>query len=156
MTAQMHLDDQDGALLMLQAAVGTSQIGRTVIVTGKDGKAEQRVVQLSYSYDDIIVVTAGLKAGNQVIARQLHKLRPSALLRAEAEMLKWPSFAGHLCGSSKFRVSGRVYRIDRRLRSKGKRRSTGCNVRPYVMCSHRQIFRQNGCRCTKHCLPAYT
>jgi len=83
--ARLHLGDQDGALLVPQAAVGASQIGRTVMVVGGDGKAEQRVVKLGDTYDDLVVVTDGLKAGDQVITGQLQKLRPGAPVQAEAD-----------------------------------------------------------------------
>ncbi len=84
-TARLHLGDQDGALLVPQDAVGASQIGRTVMVVGADSKAEQRVVKLGDTYDDMIVVTDGLKAGDQVITGQLQKLRPGAPVQAEAK-----------------------------------------------------------------------
>ena len=84
-TARLHLGDQDGALLVPQDAVGASQIGRTVMVVGADSKAEQRVVKLGDTYDDMVVVTDGLKAGDRVITGQLQKLRPGAPVQAEAD-----------------------------------------------------------------------
>ena len=72
-------------MLVPQDAVGASQIGRTIMIVGGDGKAEQRVVKLGDSYDDMIVVTEGLKAGDQVITGQLQKLRPGAPVQAEAK-----------------------------------------------------------------------
>jgi multidrug efflux system membrane fusion protein len=45
---------------------------------GKDGKAEQHVVKLGDSNDDMVVVTDGLKAGDRVITGQLQKLKPGA------------------------------------------------------------------------------
>ena len=84
-TARLHLGDQDGALLVPQDAVGASQIGRTVMVVGADSKAEQRVVKLGDTYDDMVVVTDGLKAGDRVITGQLQKLRPGAPVQAEAK-----------------------------------------------------------------------
>ena len=84
-TARLHLGDQEGALLVPQDAVGASQVGRTIMIVGGDGKAEQRIVKLGDSYDDMIVVTDGLKAGDQVITGQLQKLRPGAAVQAEAK-----------------------------------------------------------------------
>ncbi len=84
-TARLHLGDQDGALLVPQDAVGASQIGRTIMVVGADSKAEQRVVKLGDTYDDMVVVTDGLKAGDRVITGQLQKLRPGAPVQAEAD-----------------------------------------------------------------------
>jgi len=83
-TARLHLGDRDGALLVPQSAVGASQIGRTVMVVGEGGKAEQRVVKLGDTYGDDIVVTDGIKAGDQVITGQLQKLRPGSPVQVEA------------------------------------------------------------------------
>ena len=83
-TARLHLGDLDGALLVPQTAVGASQIGRTLMVVGEGGKAEQRVVKLGDTYGDMVVVTDGLKAGDQVITGQLQKLRPGAPVQVEA------------------------------------------------------------------------
>ncbi len=82
-TARLHLGDRDGALLVPQDAVGASQIGRTVMVVGADSKAEQRVVKLGDTYDDMIVVTDGLKVGDRVITGQLQKLRPGVPVQAD-------------------------------------------------------------------------
>ena len=84
-TARLHLGDQEGALLVPQDAIGASQLGRTVMIVGGDGKAEQRMVKLGDSYDDMVVVTEGLKPGDQVITGQLQKLRPGAPVQAEAK-----------------------------------------------------------------------
>ncbi len=75
-TARLHLGDQADALVVPQSAVGASQIGRFLLIAGQDGKAEQRVVKLGDSDGDMVVVTAGLKAGDRVITGQLQKLRP--------------------------------------------------------------------------------
>ena len=83
-TARLHLGNRDGALLVPQSAIGTSQIGRTVMVVGEDGKAEQRVVKLGDPYDDLIVVTDGIKQGDKVIIGQLQKLKPGAPVQPEA------------------------------------------------------------------------
>lgn len=78
MTARLHLGDQEGALMVPQNAVGASQMGRFLMTIGKDGKAEQHVVKLGDSNDDMVVVTDGLKAGDRVITGQLQKLKPGA------------------------------------------------------------------------------
>lgn len=84
-TARLHLGDRDGALLVPQAAVGATQIGRTLMLLGADGKVEQRVVKLGDSYGDQVVVTEGLKPGERVITGQLQKIRPGQPVEAEAE-----------------------------------------------------------------------
>lgn len=84
-TARLHLGDWDGALLVPQTAVGASQIGRTLMIVGEGDKVEQRVVKLGDTYDDLVVVTDGLKAGERVITGQLQKLKPGVPVKPEAE-----------------------------------------------------------------------
>ena len=43
-TARLHLGDLEGALLVPQTAVGSSQLGRTLMILGEDDEVEQRVV----------------------------------------------------------------------------------------------------------------
>ncbi len=75
-TATLHLGDLQGALLVPQNAVGSTQIGQTLMIVGGGDKVEQRIVTLGDTYDESVVVTTGLKAGDQVITGQLQKLRP--------------------------------------------------------------------------------
>jgi multidrug efflux system membrane fusion protein len=77
-TARLHLGDLKDALLVPQSAVVATQIGRTLMVVGDGNKVEQRLVSLGDSYDEMIVVTKGLKAGDRVITGQLQKIRPGA------------------------------------------------------------------------------
>jgi membrane fusion protein, multidrug efflux system len=84
-TARLHLGDLKDALLIPQSAVGSTQIGRTVMVVGDGNKAEQRVVTLGDIYDDTIVITKGLKAGDRVITGQLQKLKPGTPIEAAEE-----------------------------------------------------------------------
>ena len=82
-SARLHLGDLKDALLVPQSAVGSSQLGRTLMIVGKEDKAEQRVVKLGDSHDDMIVVTDGIKSGDRVITGQLQKLKPGAAVQAE-------------------------------------------------------------------------
>jgi multidrug efflux system membrane fusion protein len=82
-TATLHLGDLQGALLVPQSAVGSTQIGRTVMVVGDGNKAEQRIVKLGDSDGDRIVITDGLKPGERVITGQLQKIRPGAVVQPE-------------------------------------------------------------------------
>lgn len=75
-TARLHLGDLKDALLVPQSAVGSTQIGRTMLVMADDNKVEQRAVKLGDNYDDMIVVTNGLKTGDRVITGQLQKIKP--------------------------------------------------------------------------------
>jgi multidrug efflux system membrane fusion protein len=75
-TARLHLGDLKQALLVPQSAVGSTQIGRDVMIVRNGNKAEQRLVTLGDNSDDMVVITTGLKAGDRVITGQLQKLKP--------------------------------------------------------------------------------
>ena len=83
-TATLHLGDLKDALLVPQSAVGSTQIGRTLMIVGDGNKVEQRLVKLGDSHGDMIVVTAGLKPGERVITGQLQKLRPGAVVQPQS------------------------------------------------------------------------
>jgi multidrug efflux system membrane fusion protein len=84
-TATLHLGDLQGALLVPQSAVGSTQIGRTLMIVGEGNKVEQRPVKLGDSDGDMIVVTDGLKPGERVITGQLQKIRPGAVVQPETQ-----------------------------------------------------------------------
>jgi multidrug efflux system membrane fusion protein len=84
-TATLHLGDLQGALLVPQSAVGSTQIGRTLMIVGEGNKVEQRPVKLGDSDGDMIVVTDGLKPGERVITGQLQKIRPGAVVEPETK-----------------------------------------------------------------------
>jgi multidrug efflux system membrane fusion protein len=79
---RLHVGDMDGALLVPQAAVGSSQIGKFVYVVGPDSKAEQRYVSLGPTDGDLVVVTKGVNEGDQIIVGNLQKLGPGTLVQA--------------------------------------------------------------------------
>jgi multidrug efflux system membrane fusion protein len=84
-TATLHLGDLQGALLVSQSAVGSTQIGRMLMIVGEGNKVEQRPVKLGDSDGDMIVVTDGLKPGERVITGQLQKIRPGAVVQPETQ-----------------------------------------------------------------------
>jgi multidrug efflux system membrane fusion protein len=79
---RLHVGDTDGALLVPQAAVGSSQIGKFVYVVGPDNKAEQRYVSLGPTDGDLVVVTKGVNEGDRVIVGNLQKLGPGTAVHA--------------------------------------------------------------------------
>jgi multidrug efflux system membrane fusion protein len=85
-TATLHLGDLQGAVLVPQSAVGSTPIGRTLMIVGDGNKVEQRLVKLGDSDGDMIVVTDGLKPGERVITGQLQKIRPGAVVQPETEI----------------------------------------------------------------------
>jgi membrane fusion protein, multidrug efflux system len=84
-TATLHLGDLPGAVLVPQSAVGSTQVGRTLMIVGEDNKVVQRLVKLGDSDGDMIVVTDGLKPGERVITGQLQKIRPGAVVQPETK-----------------------------------------------------------------------
>jgi multidrug efflux system membrane fusion protein len=84
-TATLHLGDLQNAVLVPQSAVGSTQIGRTLLIVGDGNKVVQRLVKLGDSDGDRIVVTDGLKPGERVITGQLQKLRPGAVVQPESK-----------------------------------------------------------------------
>jgi len=84
-TATLHLGDLKDAVLVPQSAVGSTQIGRTLLIVGEGNKVEQRLVKLGDDEGDMVVVTDGLKPGERVITGQLQKLRPGAVVQPDTQ-----------------------------------------------------------------------
>jgi membrane fusion protein, multidrug efflux system len=82
---RLHVGDHGDALLVPQAAVGSSQIGKFVYVVGPDNKAEQRYVSLGPTDGDLVVVTKGVKEGDSIIVGNLQKLGPGAAVHAGSD-----------------------------------------------------------------------
>jgi multidrug efflux system membrane fusion protein len=77
-TARLRLGDRKDALLVPQSAIGSTQIGRTLLIVGDGDKVQVRIVKLGDSEGEMVVVTDGLKSGERVITGQLQKLRSGA------------------------------------------------------------------------------
>ncbi len=73
---RLHLTEQPDTMLVPQSALGSSQMGRFVYVIGAGGVVEQRFVKVGAVFDDLIVVTEGLAATDQVITGNLQKIGP--------------------------------------------------------------------------------
>jgi membrane fusion protein (multidrug efflux system) len=69
---------RDGAFRVPQRAVLEGPQGKFVFVVGKESKAEMKKVEVAEWMGGDIVVTAGLSAGDQVIADGVLKLGPGA------------------------------------------------------------------------------
>lgn len=66
------------AVMIAEKAVGTDQAKRFVLVVDKDNKAEYREVHTGATQDGLIVVDAGLQAGERIIVNGLQRVRPGA------------------------------------------------------------------------------
>jgi multidrug efflux system membrane fusion protein len=82
---RLHVADQGDALLVPQAAVGSSQIGKFVYVVGPDNKAVQRYVSLGATDGDLVVVTKGVNEGDRVIVGNLQRLGPGTAVQAKSD-----------------------------------------------------------------------
>jgi membrane fusion protein, multidrug efflux system len=74
---RLHIKDEDNALMVPQAALGSSQLGKFVYVA-VNGKAEQRLVTLGAADGDLVSVLKGVSEGDLVITGNLQKIGPGA------------------------------------------------------------------------------
>ncbi|MCO6442075.1 MAG: efflux RND transporter periplasmic adaptor subunit [Nitrococcus mobilis] len=72
------------ALLIPQAAIAVDQAGPYVMVVGKGGKVEQRRIDVGSPQASEIIVTEGLKEGEQIIVEGLQKVRPGQAVSVSA------------------------------------------------------------------------
>ena len=78
---RLLLREEPNALLVPQAALGSSQLGKFVFVVGADNKAEQRLVTLGPTIGEAVVVLKGLAANERVITGNLQKIGPGMAVK---------------------------------------------------------------------------
>ena len=78
---RLHVPDLKDAVVVPQAALGSSQIGKFVYVMGADNKADQRYLSLGPTEGELVVVTKGLLEGDRVITGNLQKLSAGKSVR---------------------------------------------------------------------------
>jgi RND family efflux transporter MFP subunit len=66
----------DNALLVTETAIGTSQIGKYLLVLGKDDTVEQRPVKVGQLVGGLRVIESGISAGDWVIINGLQRAIP--------------------------------------------------------------------------------
>lgn len=69
------------AILISDAAVGTDQAKKYVLVVDSAGKVQYREVQLGSLHDNLRVVTSGLKAGERIVVNGIQRARPNDTVR---------------------------------------------------------------------------
>jgi membrane fusion protein, multidrug efflux system len=69
------------ALMVPQAALGSSQLGKYVYVVGAGNKADQRLVSLGPADGSLIAVLKGVAEGEHVISGNLQKINPGAAIQ---------------------------------------------------------------------------
>jgi len=74
---RLTIGEQVDAMLVPQAAIGSSQLGKYVYVVGQGNRAEQRLVSLGPTDGDLVAVK-GLAVGDQIISGNLQKIGPGA------------------------------------------------------------------------------
>ena len=78
---RLHVADLKDAVVVPQAALGSSQIGKFVYVMGADNKVDQRYLSLGPTEGELVVVTKGLLEGDRVITGNLQKLSAGKSVR---------------------------------------------------------------------------
>ena len=63
-------------MMVPQAALGSSQLGKYVYVVGQGSKVEQRLVSLGPTDGDLVAVLNGISEGDSVISGNLQKIGP--------------------------------------------------------------------------------
>jgi multidrug efflux system membrane fusion protein len=75
---RLAIREQPDALMVPQAALGSSQLGKYVYVVGDGNKVDQRLVSLGPSDGDLVVVLKGINQEDKVISGNLQKIGPGA------------------------------------------------------------------------------
>jgi multidrug efflux system membrane fusion protein len=75
---RLAIGAQPDALMVPQTALGSSQLGKYVYVVSAESKAEQRLVSLGPTDGDLVVISKGVAAGEDVINGNLQKIGPGA------------------------------------------------------------------------------
>ncbi|MBB4201124.1 efflux transporter periplasmic adaptor subunit [Rhodoblastus sphagnicola] len=73
---RLHLRDDPGALMVPQAALGSSQLGKYLYLVGKDNIVEQRMVSLGATHEGMVAITTGVAEGERIIDGNLQKIGP--------------------------------------------------------------------------------
>jgi multidrug efflux system membrane fusion protein len=73
---RLYLRDDPDALMVPQAALGSSQLGKFLYVVGKDNVVEQRIVSLGAAHEGLVSIEKGVAEGDQVIVGNLQKIGP--------------------------------------------------------------------------------
>jgi multidrug efflux system membrane fusion protein len=89
------------AVLVRDAAIGTDQDKRFVLVLKADGTVNYRGITLGRVTDGLRVVTSGLAAGEKVVVNGLQRVRPGAKVAATAvAMVEDSSVAAPVAGTA--------------------------------------------------------
>ncbi|MCQ8783365.1 efflux RND transporter periplasmic adaptor subunit [Mangrovibrevibacter kandeliae] len=71
--ARLKVKDEPDVLMVPQAAVGSSQLGKFVYVVGKDGTVQRKDIQLGTAEGELVAAT-GVEESDQIITGNLQKI----------------------------------------------------------------------------------
>ena len=80
---RISLHEIPNALIVPQAAIGSSQLGKYVYIVSPESKVEQRLVSLGPTDGDGVVVATGVVEGDNIITGNLQKIGPGAPVKAQ-------------------------------------------------------------------------
>ena len=83
MHVRISLHEIPNALMVPQAAIGSSQLGKYVYVVSPESKVEQRLVSLGPTEGDGVVVASGVSEGDNMITGNLQKIGPGAPVKPQ-------------------------------------------------------------------------
>jgi len=78
---RLAISEQPDALVVPQAALGSSQLGKYVYVVGKGNKVDMRLVSLGPTDGDLVAIKKGVSEGDHVISGNLQKIGPGSLVQ---------------------------------------------------------------------------
>ena len=78
---RISLREIPDALMVPQAAIGSSQLGKYLYVVGHEDKVERRLVSLGPTDGNLVAVMSGVSEGESVICGNLQKIGPGALVK---------------------------------------------------------------------------
>jgi RND family efflux transporter MFP subunit len=87
---RVPLDEQQGALLVPDAALGSDQAGRYVLVVNGENVVEQRKVQTGPIEGDLRVIESGLKADDRVVIAGLLHAIPGQKVDPQLQKIETP------------------------------------------------------------------
>lgn len=88
---RIPVSDPYEALLIPEQALATDQSVKFVYVVSPDGTANRQTVELGRQRGDLRIITAGLKAGDQVIVKGLQRVKPGQKVEATLVPTTLPS-----------------------------------------------------------------
>lgn len=81
---RLHVGEQPNALLVPQAALGSSQLGKFVYVVGDGNKVEQKLVSIGHADGEMVTVLAGVAESDVIITGNLQKIFPGMEVSPQA------------------------------------------------------------------------